>query len=103
MDGTTHISATSRFGFAYTRSEGGVSCATRFRNNCPRRGPPRPLPLDSLKKEEATVAAILRAGETILAGPDSPLDNVATALHLNLRAQVKFGLEPWRALQTATL
>ena len=39
----------------------------------------------------------------MLAGTDSPLDNVATALHLNLRAQVKFGLEPWQALQTATI
>ena len=58
--------------------------------------------LDSLKKEEATVAAILRGGGIVLAGTDSPLDNVATALHLNLRAQVKYGLEPWRALQTAT-
>jgi imidazolonepropionase-like amidohydrolase len=28
---------------------------------------------------------------------------VATALHLNLRAQVKYGIEPWRALQTATI
>ena len=39
----------------------------------------------------------------MLAGTDSPLDNVATALHLGLRAQVKYGLKPWRALQTATL
>ena len=39
----------------------------------------------------------------MLAGTDSPLDNVATALHLNLRAQVKFGLAPWQALQSATL
>jgi hypothetical protein len=32
-----------------------------------------------------------------------PLDNVATAPHLNLRSQVKFGLAPWEALQSATL
>jgi len=39
----------------------------------------------------------------MLAGTDSPLDNVATALHLNLRAQVLLGhLPPWRALQSAT-
>jgi imidazolonepropionase-like amidohydrolase len=56
-----------------------------------------------LRKEEDTVAALVRAGVLVLAGTDSPLDNVATALHLNLRAQVKFGLEPWQALQTATL
>jgi imidazolonepropionase-like amidohydrolase len=59
--------------------------------------------MESLRKEEDTVAAILRGGGTILAGTDSPLDNIATALHLNLRAQVKFGLAPWQALQTATL
>jgi imidazolonepropionase-like amidohydrolase len=59
--------------------------------------------MDSLRKEEDTVAAIVRAGGVVLAGTDSPLDSVATALHLNLRAQVKFGLEPWQALQTATL
>ena len=59
--------------------------------------------LDSLEKEEATVAAILRGGGVMLAGTDSPLDNVATALHLNLRAQVKYGLPPWQALQTATI
>src|SRR5260370_3588961 len=59
--------------------------------------------LDSLKKEEETLVNILRGRGTMLAGTDSPLDNVATALHLNLRAQVKFGLEPWQALQTATI
>ena len=31
------------------------------------------------------------------------MDAVATALHLGLRAQVKYGLLPWQALQTATL
>jgi hypothetical protein len=59
--------------------------------------------LEALKKEEDTVATLMRAGVPVLAGTDSPLDNVATALHLNLRAQVKFGMEPWQALQTATL
>jgi imidazolonepropionase-like amidohydrolase len=61
------------------------------------------ITLDSLKKEMETVGAILRGGGTVLAGTDSPLDSVATALHLNLRAQVKYGIEPWRALQTATM
>ena len=163
MDGTTHVSATSRFGFAYTRSAGGVSygdvrtlfassgmfdISTPFASfplygedpglvEDPRlltlntawdqavlrakrdtaqgkkaEGLPEPLraagldpavTLESLRKEENTVAAILKAGGSVLAGTDSPLDNVATALHLNLRAQVKYGLEPWRALQTATL
>jgi hypothetical protein len=61
------------------------------------------LSLDGLRKEEATVAEIRRGGGIVIAGTDSPLDNVGTALHLNLRAQVKFGLAPWQALQSATL
>jgi len=55
-----------------------------------------------LQREEATVAADFRHGGLILAGTDSPLDIPATSLHLNLRAQVKFGLQPWQALETAT-
>jgi Tol biopolymer transport system component/imidazolonepropionase-like amidohydrolase len=59
--------------------------------------------LDRLTKEETTVKALLDAGLPVLAGTDSPFDNVAAALHLNLRAQVKqVGLPPWRAMQTAT-
>lgn len=163
MDGMTHVSATARLGFAYTRSSAGVSygdmrtlfatsgmwdisttftsfplyaedpamvederllklnpawdqAILRAKLAIAQGKKPQVLPegfrggaadpavtLDSLRKEEATVAAILRQGGVVLAGTDSPLDNMATALHLNLRAQVKFGLEPWRALQTATL
>src|SRR6201999_1327005 len=58
--------------------------------------------LESLKKEEQTVSSLVQHGGIVLAGTDSPLDSVATALHLNLRAQVKYGLAPWQALQTAT-
>ena len=162
MDGMTHVSATARLGFAYTRSLGGVSyqdmrslfeasgmfvISTTFQSfplyaedptmvddarltalNTPweqaglaakrdlAQGKPAAaaelvrsrfgdtaVTLEGLRKEENTVAALVRAGVLVLAGTDSPLDNVATALHLNLRAQVKFGLEPWQALQTATL
>ncbi len=163
MDGMTHVSATARLGFAYTRSAGLVSYAdmkklfavsgmwdisTPFFSfplyaedpgmvedarlltlNTPwdekvlhaklalgRGEKPTTLPeglrilgadpavtLDGLRKEELTVGAILRSGGKVLAGTDSPLDSVATALHLNLRAQVKYGIEPWRALQTATI
>lgn len=163
MDGMTHVSATARLGFPYTRSGTGVSYedmrklfeasgmwdistpftssplyaedpgmvedARLLRLNTPwdqnvvraklaiaQGKPPKVLPeglrggatdpavnLDTLRKEESTVGAILRGGGSVLAGTDSPLDSVATALHLNLRAQVKFGIEPWRALQTATL
>ena len=59
-------------------------------------------PLQHLKDEEATVADDYRDGGLILAGTDSPLDVPATSLHLNLRAQVKFGLKPWQALETVT-
>jgi Tol biopolymer transport system component len=148
MDVMTHVSATTRLGFAYTRSSGGISyrdmtdlfiqsgmtdISTTFNSSLYAEDPtmvddPRLLvlnppweeaglrakrdaavntdqtvSLDSLQKEENTVRTIVRGGGKVLAGTDSPLDNPATALHLNLRAQVKFGLLPWEALQTATL
>jgi imidazolonepropionase-like amidohydrolase len=164
MDGMTHVSATARLGFAYTRSSGGVSyqdmrslfeasgmfdISTAFGSgplyaedpgmaedtrllvlNTPwdeavlrakvalaqgkkpvvpegAHMPPRmgntAETLDGLRKEMETVGDIVRHGGNMLAGTDSPLDSVATALHLGLRAQVKYGLEPWQALQTATL
>ena len=148
-DGMTHVSATTRTGFAYTRSSAGISyddmrsvfqktdafdISTTFSSTLYAQDPkmvedPRLTTLntpwdqallvakrnaavttdqtvarDSLQKEENTVAAIRRGGGVILAGTDSPLDNVATALHLNLRAQVRLGgLEPWEALQSATI
>ncbi len=163
MDGMTHVSATARLGFAYTRSSGGVSyqdtrtlfeasgrydISTAFASsplyaedpamvedarllalntpwdqivlraklaiaqgrepvvpeaaNLPRMGNPATI-LDSLRKEMETVGAMVRGGGTILASTDSPLDSVATALHLGLRAQVKYGLQQWQTLQTATL
>ncbi|WP_260705919.1 amidohydrolase family protein [Edaphobacter flagellatus] len=59
--------------------------------------------IDHLKDEEAVVSGTYRKGGIILAGTDSPLDIPATSLHLNLRAQVKYGhMEPWQALETAT-
>lgn len=164
MDGMTHVSATARLGFAYTRSSGGVSyndmrtlfeasgmfdISTAFASSplyaedpgmvedarllglntpwdqavlraklamaqgrkpvvpegahLPPGGGDAASTLESLRKEMETVGSIVRGGGIILAGTDSPLDNVATALHLGLRAQVKYGLKPWQALQTATL
>lgn len=59
--------------------------------------------IEKLKDEESTVAAVLNQGGVILDGTDSPLDLPATSLHLNLRAQVKYGgRTPWQALETAT-
>ncbi len=148
-DGMTHVSATTRTGWAYTRSSAGISyhdmtdlfrmsagafdISTTFNASLYAEDPtmvedprllvlnpawdqaaliakrnaavttPQSVSLDSLKKEEDTFKRIQLGGGTMLAGTDSPLDNVATALHLNLRAQVKFGLAPWQALQSATL
>lgn len=56
-----------------------------------------------VRDEEATVAAVRAAGGAVLAGTDAPIDLTATSLHLNLRAQVKFGAQPWQALETATI
>jgi Tol biopolymer transport system component len=146
MDGSTHVSATTRLGFAYTRSGAGVVyqdvvdlvrktgffvISTTFNSSLYAEDPAmvedrrlltlntpwdqaglvnkrnsavstdQTASLERLEREEAAVKAVLRGGGVILAGTDSPLDNVATALHLNLRAQVKYGLAPWEALQTA--
>jgi cytosine/adenosine deaminase-related metal-dependent hydrolase len=131
-EGMTHVSATTRAGFAYTRSSAGVSyhdmtdlfrsavgafdISTTFNASLYAEDPallvakrngavatPQSVSLDSLRKEEDTFKRIQLGGGAMLAGTDSPLDNVAIALHLNLRAQVKFGLAPWQALQSATL
>ncbi len=148
-DGQTHVSATTRTGWAYTRSSAGISyhdmtdlfrfssggfdISTTFNSSLYAEDPamvddqrllilntpwdqaglvakrnaavstPQTVSLDSLQKEEDTFRRIQLGGGTMLAGTDSPLDNVATALHLNLRSQVKYGLAPWQALQSATL
>jgi len=148
-DAQTHVSATTRTGFAYTRSSAGISyedmrsvfkrtdafvISTTFSSTLYADDPTmvedarlttlntpwdqallvakrdaavstdQTVARDSLQKEENTVADVRRNGGVVLAGTDSPLDNVATALHLNLRAQVRLGgLAPWEALQSATL
>jgi len=146
-DGMSHLSATARTGWAYSRSLTGVSysdvrtllaqsgmwtISTTFSQAQyaddpslaadPRRAVSPPwentrlnLALATaqksdttsafahLKDEEATVSAVLNNGGLILAGTDSPLDLPATSLHLNLRAQVKYGRAPWQALETATI
>jgi len=148
MDTQTHVSATTRTGFPYTRSAAGISyddmttlfakggmtdISTTFNFSLYAEDPtmvddprlkilnpawdnagliakrnsavlnPQTVSLDSLAKEEQTISAIINKGGIALAGTDSPLDNVATALHLNLRSQEKFGgRENWNVLQTAT-
>lgn len=145
-DGMTHISATARTGWAYSRSLTGRSyedvhkllvgsgmwtMTTTFSQapyaddpgmaTDPRQAiaPPwenqrlrkavfnaqhedQGAAYQHLKEEEITVADDFRSGGLILAGTDSPLDIPATSLHLNLRAQVKFGMKPWQSLETVT-
>ena len=59
--------------------------------------------MENLRAEEETLISIMRGGGTVLLGTDSPLDGVAILNHLGLRAEAKFGMKPWEALQTATL
>jgi Tol biopolymer transport system component len=145
-DGMTHISATARTGWAYSRSLTGRSyedvhkllvqsgmwtMTTTFSQapyaddpgmaTDPRQGIAPPwenkrlqtavstaqhqdlgTAYQHLRDEEVTVADDYRKGGLILAGTDSPLDIPATSLHLNLRAQVKFGMAPWQSLETVT-
>jgi Tol biopolymer transport system component len=149
MDGMTHVSATSRWGYSYTRSYGGVTyqdirslfaatgeflISTPFAASALYAEDPgilvdpriatlntpwsqktmmaardralntdQSLTLDNLKQEEETLIAVMRAGGTVLLGTDSPLPGLAILNHLGLRAEVKYGMQPWEALQTATL
>ena len=145
-DGMSHISATSRTGYAYSRtfvghsysdvrtlmSESGMwtittllspamylenpsmaddprySLAPPWEQTRLKAGRDNDLTVDqtnSIKRtryEEETVSGVVRAGGLVLAGTDSPLDLPGTSLQLNLRSQVRFGLAPWQALETAT-
>ncbi|NYF80244.1 amidohydrolase family protein [Granulicella arctica] len=146
-DGMSHVSATARTGWAYSRSLTGSSysdvskllsqsgmwtISTTFSQSLyaedpgmatdPRQAiaPPwenarlkvsvsgatktdQTSALQHLKEEESVVSGVIRDGGLLLAGTDSPLDLPATSLHLNLRAQVKYGLAPWQALETVTV
>ncbi|MGI4757245.1 MAG: amidohydrolase family protein, partial [Janthinobacterium lividum] len=145
-DGMSHLSATSRFGWAYSRSLTGHSygdvqtllaksgmwtISTTFAQaqytedpgmaTDPRQAVAPPwenarlrtalktsqgmnlaATYAHLKDEESVISGTFHAGGMVLAGTDSPLDIPATSLHLNLRAQVKYGMKPWEALETAT-
>jgi Tol biopolymer transport system component len=145
-DGMSHISATSRTGYAYSRtfvghsysdvrtlmSDSGMwtittllspamyvenpamaddprySIAPPWEQARLKAGRDNDLKVDQTnsinrtKYEEETVSDVVKGGGLVLAGTDSPLDLPGTSLHLNLRTQVRFGLAPWQALQTAT-
>jgi hypothetical protein len=145
-DGMSHISATSRTGYAYSRTfvghsysdvrtlmrESGMwtittllsqtmyvenstladdsrySIAPPWEETRLKAGRDNDLKVDQTssinrtKYEEETVGDVVKGGGVVLAGTDSPLDLPGTSLQLNLRSQVRFGLAPWQALETAT-
>jgi Tol biopolymer transport system component/imidazolonepropionase-like amidohydrolase len=148
MDGMTHVSATSRWGYSYTRSFGGVSyqdvrslfaAANEFIVSTPFAAAalyaedPKILDdpriatlntpwqqktmqtardhaaegaatqLENLRAEEETLISVLHNGGAVILGTDSPLPGLGILNHLGLRAEVKYGMKPWEALQTATL
>jgi Tol biopolymer transport system component len=151
MDGMTHVSATSRWGYAYTRSAGGVTysdiltlfpaagmwdISTAFAstamygvdNGAALVNDPRLAALDApwaqkameqvakrtlstdqkvttrqLQTEDDTVASLYNSGDEVMLGIDSAAPGAQIPIHLSLRAEVKYGLKPWQALQTATL
>ncbi|WP_207229783.1 amidohydrolase family protein [Krasilnikovia cinnamomea] len=55
-----------------------------------------------LRTNVGTVLRVHRAGGLVITGTDAPLDHLAIALHMNLRAMVRFGFTPYEALTTAT-
>jgi Tol biopolymer transport system component len=149
MDGMTHVSATSRWGYAYTRSAGGVTYGD-IRTLFPAAGmfdistafastamyaedhkitdDPRLAALDApwaqkamlqvrdrvlstnqavtakgLRLEDETVASLYNSGDNVMAGIDSAAPGAQVPLHLSIRAEVKYGMKPWQALQTVTI
>jgi Tol biopolymer transport system component len=149
MDGMSHVSATSRWGYAYTRSAGGVTysdirtlfpaakmwdISTAFASTAMYAEDPKIVDdprlrvLDApwaqkamiqtsariakigdsvtsqgLEREDDTVAALYKSGDEVMAGIDSAAAGAQVPLHLSIRAEVKYGLKPWQALQTATI
>jgi Amidohydrolase family len=149
IDGMTHVSATSRWGYSYTRSFGGVTyqdirslfvatgefiVSTPFAAAALYAEDPKILDdlristlntpwqqkimignrdramagdgagqIDNLRSEEETLIAVMHKGGTVILGMDSPLPGLGILNHLGLRAEVKFGMKPWEALQTVTL
>ncbi|GLZ41956.1 amidohydrolase family protein [Actinokineospora sp. NBRC 105648] len=58
---------------------------------------------EQARRDVSVIKRLIDAGGTVLTGTDAPLDTTAVAVHLNLRAMVKYGLTPFQALQSATL
>lgn len=145
-DGMSHVSATARTGYAYSRSltgssyedvrdlmaESGMwttstllnqgviaempSLADDQRYNVAppwekdrlmkmreaAAGTPQDANMERAMREEATVKAVVDEKGIVVGGTDSPLDLPSTSLHLNIISQVKYGLQPWQALETVT-
>jgi hypothetical protein len=64
--------------------------------------PPAAATRELLRGNVKMILNIHRGGGLVIAGTDAPLDNVAVALHTNLRAMVRYGFTPYEALVTAT-
>ncbi|MFL6140528.1 MAG: amidohydrolase family protein [Labedaea sp.] len=64
--------------------------------------PPAAVNREMLRFHTEMVLRVHRAGGLVIAGTDSPLDNVAVSLHMNLRAMVRYGFTAHEALVTAT-
>jgi len=149
VDGMTHVSATSRWGYAYTRSSTGITyedirtlfpatgewdISTAFAGTALYANDPviaddaRLKALNApwsqkaliaardrtvktnptgesevLRREDETVAALYHKGDKVLLGIDSAAPGAQIPIHLSLRAEVRYGLKPWEALQTATI
>jgi len=57
---------------------------------------------DKLAKDVTILKDIIDAGGVVLAGTDTPIDEVAVPLHLNLKAMEEYGITNYDALRTAT-
>jgi Tol biopolymer transport system component len=149
VDGMSHVSATSRWGYTYTRSAAGKSygdvmtlfpaakmwvISTAFASTTLFTDDPksaddvrlktmnvpwaqraleatrdRTLKTDQtqvalgLRREDEIVQELIRRGDLAFPGMDSSTAGQQLPLQLSLRALVKYGMQPWQALQTMTL
>ncbi|MBB5979071.1 DPP IV N-terminal domain-containing protein [Kribbella solani] len=66
------------------------------------KGPAGVTTRELLRGNVDMVLRIHRGGGLVIAGTDTPLDNMAISLHANLRSMVAGGFTPYEALTTAT-
>lgn len=56
----------------------------------------------NLRDEVHALRRVIANGGVVAAGTDAPLDQVGLATHMNLRAMVRYGMDEYTALRTAT-